>query len=278
MTVHRTGRRVASRMDRLRRDWRARRDELRAQNARMLARADDGVRRGTRRRGVVMAGTGFAATAVMLGMVSANIMAVNFTTSDSEFNLYSNYLDAEQAAVFLAPSTKASGSQQGLADLGIKEAKLAGLCIIQREQILGTTWSFVLTAGDAVPDSYTQAEVPAGVSVNPTTGKLTGASEANAVSANNLYINSDTITGYGNKISGLNLGQSADTVGASAGITWPTTGQTQPQAGNFGLYAQQLNVAALGGESFGLNLQGAITLPKLNIRMQQGAKTQADCS
>ncbi len=280
---HRVDRRgLAGRIDDLRADLSARRTEIRddivQQNAQMLDSAADGTRRGTRKRGVVMATAGLGATAVMLGMVSANILAVNFTTSNTEFKLYSNYLDAEEAAAFLAPSTKAGGTQQGLADLGIKTAKLSGLCIIQQETILGAPWSFVLTAGDAVPDSYTQAEVPAGVTVDANSGKLTGASATNAVSANNLYINSDTITGYGNRISGLNLGQSANTVGASAGITWPTTGQTQPSAGNFGLYAQQLNVAGLGGESFGLNLQGAITLPKLSIKMQPGAKTQTDCS
>ncbi len=272
---------LSGRIAGVRADLTAKRADLLGRNDEMLASAADGTRRGTRKRGAVMAAAGLGATAVMVGMVSANILAVNFTTSNTEFKLYSNYLDAEQAAAFLSPSTKANGAQQGLSDLGIKTAKLSGLCIIQQEAIgaLGT-WSFVLTAGDAVPDSYTQTEVPAGVVVDANTGKLTGASATGAVSANNLYINSDTITGYGNKISGLNLGQSASTVGTSAGISWPTLaqGQTQPAAGNFGLYAQQLNVAGLGGESFGLNLQGAITLPKLSIKLQQGAKTQTDCS
>ena len=92
-------------------------------------------------------------------------------------------------------------------------------------------------------------------------------------------MNSNMLQGYGNLVSGLNLGQSANTVGTQAGITWPTgAGGTTPTAGNFGLYADQLNVAGLSGESYGLNLAGAITLPSLKISVEPGAKTQTDCS
>ena len=100
----------------------------------------------------------------------------------------------------------------------------------------------------------------------------------NAISATNLFINADALSGYGNKISGMNLGQSAETVGDSAGLTFEGNPNQLPKAGAFGLYARQLNVAGLNGNSYGLNLKGNITLPELNIKVVPGARTQADCS
>lgn len=239
-------------------------------------------RRGTRRRSLAIVAVGLAALAGMFSAVSQNAMAVNFTTGNNTFKLYSNYLDAQQAAAFLAPSSKQNGSNVGVAELGIRTAKLAGLCAIAQESvgILGT-FSLMITAGDNVPDSvaYTGTGLPA---TSPaldlsSAGQLQGSSLSGAITADNLFVNSNALAGFGNKISGLNLGQSAETVSGSAGLSWPT-GQTGPVNGNFGLYANQLNVAGLNGETYGLNLAGAITLPKLAIKVLPGAKTQNDCS
>jgi len=249
-------------------------------------------RRGTRKRALPVIGLGFAGLAGMFSLVSANVLAVNFTTANNEFSLYSNYLDASQAAAFLAPTTQQSGSQTGVAELGINNAKLSGLCGIATQDFGGLLgkWSLMITAGDPVGKAatFTGTSVPAGVSTDATTGQLTGSSLSNAITANSLFINSDSLSGYGNRISGLNLGQSAETVGGSANLPtststdaqgWPKdNGGTTPTAGQFGLYAKQLNVAGLSGKSYGLNLAGAITLPKLSLKLVSGAKTQDDCS
>ena len=165
----------------------------------------------------------------------------------------------------------------GTAELGIKTAKLAGMCAIAQESIgLLGTYSLMITAGDPVASSFSGTSIPAGVTTDSATGKLNGASATNAIFANNLFMNSTALSGYGNKIIGMNLGQSADTVKTGTVGDWPD-GQTPPANGGFGLTANQLNVAGLGGKSFGLNLAGDITLPKLKIKVVLGSKGQADC-
>lgn len=47
-------------------------------------------RRGTRKRALVAAGVGFAALGAMFQLVSENVLAVNFTTANNSFSLYSN--------------------------------------------------------------------------------------------------------------------------------------------------------------------------------------------
>ena len=264
-------------------------DRAEEQSAQMKADAE-AVRRGSRKRSLPLMIVGSAALVAMFGAVSQNALAVNFTTGNSKFKLYSNYLDAEHAAGYLAPTSRQGSTdcdsnvadvqaQCGVTELGIHEAKLAGLCGIATESIpLVGNYSLMITAGDDVPDSYTGSAIPTGTTTDPTTGKLTNGSLSNAISATNLYLNSDALSGYGNKISGLNLGQSAETVGDSAGLAFEGNANQLPKAGAFGLYARQLNVAGLNGNSYGLNLKGNITLPDLNIRVVPGAKTQTDCS
>ena len=264
-------------------------DHAAEQSAQMKADAES-VRRGSRKRSLPLMIVGSAALAAMFGAVSQNALAVNFTTGNSKFKLYSNYLDAEHAAGYLAPTSRQGSTdcdadvadvqaQCGVTELGIYQAKLAGLCGIATENIpLVGNYSLMITAGDDVPDSYNGSSIPTGTTTDPTTGKLVNGSLSNAISATNLYLNSDALSGYGNKISGMNLGQSAETVGDSAGLTFEGNANQMPKAGAFGLYARQLNVAGLNGNSYGLNLKGNITLPKLSLRVVPGAKTQADCS
>ncbi|HVX52890.1 DUF6230 family protein [Nocardioides sp.] len=264
-------------------------------------------RRGTRKRGLIMAGVGFAGLGGMFSLVTANVLAVNLTTGNNEFQLYSNYLDAQQAAGFLDATTRQDNGNSGIAELGIHYAHLAGLCAIAKQSILGMNWELQITAGDKVQSSFTPGQLPtgwtAGTQVYGTTdtdsngvatdgsglrmGALKGSERANSISANNLFVNTDSLSGaLGNSISGLNLGQSAGSVGAQAGITWPTgSGGTDPSTtpGNFGLYAQQLNVAGLNGSTYGINLVGQINLPQLGIKVVHIDNTtytggQPDCS
>lgn len=255
------------------------RAQLESQSERMLAEADS-TRRGTRVRGIPLAGVGFALLTLLLSMVYQSILAVNFTTGNKDMAIYSNYLDAAQAAGYLAPTSQQDDTEVGALQLGIKTAKLAGFCAIAQQNILGLPYSLVITAGATIPDSYDGTTATPGGTTVDAAGKLTGTSLADSIKANNLFLDSTGLGGFGNLISGMNLGQSADTVAASTGLPWPTGGgpaDTAPTGGNFGLYAQQLNVAGLGGRSYGLNLAGDITLPKLNIGVVSGNKAQADC-
>jgi hypothetical protein len=250
----------------------------------------ESVRRGSRKRSLPPMLLGSAVLVAMFGAVSQNALAVNFTTGNAKFKLYSNYLDAEHAAGYLAPTSRQGATdcepgvadvqtQCGVTELGIHQAKLAGLCGIATENIpLVGNYSLMITAGDDIPDNYDGSSIPAGTTTDPSTGKLTDGSLNSAISATNLFINSDALSGYGNKISGMNLGQSAETVGDSAGLAFEGNANQLPRNGAFGLYARQLNMAGLNGHSYGLNLKGNITLPNLSIKVVPGAKTQADCS
>lgn len=222
---------------------------------------------------------GLGALIAMFQLVSGSVLAVNFTTADQEFQLYSNYLQGAQAAGFLSTNDAATGEDTGVAELGIRSAKLAGLCAIAHEEIpvVGEV-TLMIIAGVPVRATFANgANTTTDGAGNPLTydanGLLTG---GNHITASNLFINSRSLNGFGNLISGMNLGQSADTVDDTAGITWPV-GQAQPGAGEFGLTVDRINVGGLGGETYGINLQGAITLPNLKIKVVPGRKTQADC-
>lgn len=264
--------------------------------------AETQARRGTRSRAVPMIGAGLAALAAMFGAVSANVLAVNFTTMDNQFQVYSNYLDAKYAAGFLAASTRKAATnttcngsttataQCGVAEIGINTASLAGLCAVVPESInfpgVGSLpYYLLLTAGQGVNKSITSAgssSIPTPqngtLNVSSTDGTIMGTSTG-IVTAKNLYLSTPALAGYGNLISGLNLGQDAASVANSAGLnggtpgtagSWPN-GSPTAGSGNFGLYATQLNVAALYGGSYGINLAGSITLPNLNIQVKAGS-------
>ena len=244
---------------------------------------------GTRpHRAIPAIAIGLGSLAAMFHLVSANALAVNFTTADQTFKIYSNYLQGVSAGGFLSQNKGySSASQVGVAELGIKTARLAGLCAIAQQNIpaLGTV-SLMIMAGVPVRGTFNQsANTTTDGANNPITldasGQLTGASLTSAINVTDLFLNTNLLNGYGNQISGLNLGQNAADTASTANLnngtgTWPT-GQSAPVAGNFGLTAQQLNVGGVDGASYGLNLQGSINLPKLRITVLPGAKTQADC-
>lgn len=258
-----------------------------------------GERRGARKRAIPLVAGGLIALAAMFQLVSSNVLAVNFTTQNNTFNLYSNYLDAFQAAGFLdatsragsqvtCPGASSATTQCGVAELGINTAKLAGLCAINNESLpLVGSYSLMIRAGQGVAKSFTGTGIPSPTSgtlvtntgSGPNDGTIDLAHSTGIIQANQLYVNSNSLSGYGNLISGLNLGENATQVGGDAGVSagFATSGNQAPTAGNFGLYAKQLNVAGLNASTYGLNLAGQITLPNLSISVVPGSKAQADC-
>ena len=240
----------------------------------------------TRRvRAIVAAGLGLVSLSIMYQMVGNGAMGVNFTTTDTRFKVYTNYLEGIVGAGYLAPSTKVGNSQQGVAELAVKEAHLAGLCLILQNPIpgLSTVASIVVTAGVPVKGSFGDnatfdGKDASGATIARTaTGALTGSSLTGAVQVHDLFLNAAALTGYGSGISGLALGRSADQVSQIGTADWPA-GSQPPQPGAFGLTAEQLNIGDMDGDSFGMRMNGEAELPGLKIRIYPTGATQADCA
>ncbi|RJS45515.1 DUF6230 family protein [Nocardioides cavernaquae] len=219
----------------------------------MLARADDGVRRGTRKRSGVLAGIGLAGLAGMFLGVSQNVLAVNFTTANTSYKVYTDKVSGLNAAGYLNVQDLYGATDDAVVQLGFKTATLNGLCAIAKQTlpVIGDV-SLVVSAGEPVDGATTN---PAGQEIN----------------AQQLYLASDNLTGTGDQIAKLTLGQSADTLMMD---TLPFAGTP----GAFGLQAQTLNVSNLDADSYGIDLQGQINLPNLKIRVLPGVKTKADCN
>jgi len=255
---------------------------------------------GTRSAGALsLTAVGLVSLATMFELVSANVLAVNFTTSDTEFKLYSNYIQGVSAGGMLAQNQGySSTSQVGVAEIGIKTAKLAGLCAIATQSLGGVLGnvSLVLTAGATVPASFSNDTnvVTDGAGnpiqfvggTGPDAGDLAATQAVTPISATDLFLNTNLLNGYGNLISGLNSKGNDTATMATADINDPTNtpgggswpaGQSPPVPGSFGLTAQHLNVGGLDGSSYGVNLAGNITLPRLRIQVKPEALTQSAC-
>ncbi len=254
------------------------------------------MRRGSRRSAIPIMAAGLALIGGMYQLVSANVLAVNFATTSSNFTVYSNYLEAREAAGFMGPGTKASDNE-AVADLGIETLNLVGLCIIA-QQSTPLPMSLLVTAGMNIPDPVanwdsgdvngsdndpfdTDALLPSvGAKVNAAGQVQNVGTDPDVVHAEFGYLNTTLLSAFGNQVAGMYLGETADTVAEHAQIgAWPVgSGGATPTAGDLGIYAKQLNLSGVGGASFGLNLKGSISLPKLSIRVLPGKRTQADCS
>lgn len=236
-------------------------------------------------RALTMSGVGLGLLAGMYGLVTSNVLAVNFTTTDQTFQVYSNYIQGVSAGGFISQNSGATAAgRQGVAEIGIKTAKLDGLCAIAHQTLpaVGKV-SLIIKAGAPVRgafDSNSSTFIDGDGHPVPLTadGSLdTTDPLAKTIDATDLFLNSNNLTGYGNKISGLNLGQNApDTAQQLSSGTWPA-GQPAPVAGNFGLSAQHLNVGYLNGSTYGINLAGSISLPRLVIKVVPGDADQTAC-
>lgn len=225
--------------------------DLRRRSDRMQARAGDGVRRGTRRRSGGLAVVSLGALAGMFALVSNNVMAVNFQSASAFHNVYTDRIVGTDAAGYLKAQDKFD-ADIALAQVGFNEAKLVGLCLISKQQILGQTVSLLVIAGEKV-DGTAAAE--------PT------------ITANQLFLASNRLAGQGDQIQSMTLGQSADTV--AMGTYGPFAGGTP---GEFGLQAKTMRISQLDADSYGIDLQGAINLPDLKIKLVKRSATKADCA
>lgn len=240
--------------DRLSDAVRRRREAVREASESMLARAEEGPRRGTRKaRSGLFAGAALTGLAGLFLGVSQNVLAVNFTTANTAYKVYTDKVSGLNAAGYINTQDLYGATDDAVAQLGFKTATLNGLCAIAKQTLpaLGDV-SLLVTAGEPVDGTIT----------NPT---------GQAIQAQQLYLASDNLSGTGDQIAKLTLGQSADTLKMD---TIPFAGTP----GAFGLQAETLNVSNLDADSYGIDLQGQINLPNLRIRVLPGAKTKADCT
>ncbi|RNL65073.1 hypothetical protein EFK50_03605 [Nocardioides marmoriginsengisoli] len=220
-----------------------------------MVTTSDSSRNGTRKRTALMAATGLGALGALFGLVSANVLAVNFTTGDSAYSIYSDEVIGANAAGFINAQQKNNGSV-GVAQIGFKTAELNGMCLIAKQTlpVIGDV-SLLISAGEKVDGTVTSTA-------------------ANKINASYLFLAADTLTGAGKNISGLTLGQSASTV--TMGGTPLPAGQTGTP-GAFGLQAVQLDLLNLNANTYGVALEGSINLPNLSITVKPGTLTKANC-
>ncbi len=240
--------------DRLSDAVRRRREAVREASESMLARAEEWPRRGTRKaRSGLFAGAALTGLAGLFLGVSQNVLAVTFTTANTAYKVYTDKVSGLNAAGHINTQDLYGATDDAVAQLGFKTATLNGLCAIAKQTLpaLGDV-SLLVTAGEPVDGTIT----------NPT---------GQAIQAQQLYLASDNLSGTGDQIAKLTLGQSADTLKMD---TIPFAGTP----GAFGLQAETLNVSNLDADSYGIDLQGQINLPNLRIRVLPGAKTKADCT
>lgn len=229
------------------------RDRAAARSRAMVAAAESGPRRGTRPRALVVLLAGLAGLGGMFSLVSQNLLAVNFTSTNTAYDLYTDKVSGQHAAGFLNEQALQNGSKKGVAQLGFKTASLNGLCAIAKQDLptVGRV-SLMIVAGEPVNGTVT---APAG----------------QTISAQELYLASDNLTGTADQVAKLTLGQSAESLKMDQ---LPFTGS----AGAFGLQAEVMNVSKLEAKSYGIDLQGQINLPNLKLRVLVGDKGYTDCA
>jgi Family of unknown function (DUF6230) len=218
-----------------------------------MVEAAETTRTGTRRRAAVPFLAGLAALGSMFGLVGSSVLAVNFTSSNQSYKIFTDRVVGQYAAGYLNAQQKQNGTT-AVAQLGFQQADLYGLCAIATQSLAGIgDISLIITGGEPVNGTVTD---PAG----------------KKITANQLFLASNSLVGNGENISKMTLGQSADTLSMGAGNPFSGT------PGAFGLQAELMQIGNLDGDSYGIDLQGQINLPDLKIRVLPGLKTKTDCA
>ncbi|WP_109509533.1 DUF6230 family protein [Nocardioides speluncae] len=204
-------------------------------------------RLGTRRRSGAMAVAGLGALGGLFLMVSQNVLAVQFTSANQSYKVYTDRVVGQYAAGYLNAQDTQDGADRGVAQVGFKTADLYGMCVVAEQTMpapMGKI-TLVMTGGEVVDG----------------TPSPTGAGK---ISANQLYLASNQLAGDGKNIERMTLGQSADT------LTMDDITTHRGTPGAFGLQAKVLDIGSLKAESYGIDLQGSINLPNLKIRVVPG--------
>ncbi|MFI9116757.1 DUF6230 family protein [Streptomyces venezuelae] len=230
-------------------------------NARMLAEAADGTRRGTRwGRGALAFVPSALAVAALGTALAQGALAANFSVTGQPFTLTSNGVEGSGfgAIVNTPPVGRPDGTtttHTAMARVGFASAGLAGLCGIVHQSIAGVPYSLLLTGGQKVT-----ATPPA--------------TFATDIDASNLYIQATELQAYGpTTLQNAVLGQSADQVTVAGK---PLTGALP---GGFGLGSaggeggSSITLHGLDATAYDAEMAGALVLPDLRIRVVAGTAT-----
>ncbi|MFD8642409.1 DUF6230 family protein [Streptomyces zaomyceticus] len=229
-------------------------------NARMLAEAADGTRRGTRwGRGALALVPSALAVGALGSALAQGALAANFSVAGQPFTLTSNGVEGSGFGAIV--NTPAVGRPDGsttttaMARVGFASAGLAGLCGIVHQTIAGVPYSLLLTGGQKV------TATPPGTFTTD-------------IDASNLYIQATELQAYGpTTLQNAVLGQSADQVTVAGK---PLTGALP---GGFGLGSaggeggSSIKLHGLNATAYDAEMAGALVLPDLKIRVVAGTAT-----
>ncbi|MFI8419628.1 DUF6230 family protein [Streptomyces sp. NPDC085479] len=230
-------------------------------NARMLAEAADGTRRGTRwGRGACALVPSCLAIGALGAALAQGALAANFSVTGRPFTLTSNGVSGSGFGAIV--NTPAVGRPDGttttdtaMARVGFASAGLAGLCGIVHQSIAGVPYSLLLTGGQKV-------------TATPPTSFTTD------IDASNLYIQATELQSYGpTTLQNAVLGQSADQVTVAGK---PLTGALP---GGFGLGSaggeggSSITLHGLNATAYDAEMAGALVLPDLRLRVVAGTAT-----
>ncbi|MFF9475988.1 DUF6230 family protein [Streptomyces roseolus] len=230
-------------------------------NARMLAEAADGTRRGTRwGLGALALVPSCLAIGALGAALAQGALAANFSVTGQPFTLTSNGVSGSGfGAIVNTPSVGrpdgTTTTDTAMARVGFASAGLAGLCGIVHQSIGGVPYSLLLTGGQPVT-----ATPPASFTTD--------------IDASNLYIQATELQAYGpTTLQNAVLGQSADQVTVAGK---PLTGALP---GGFGLGSaggeggSSIRLHGLNATAYDAEMAGALVLPNLKLRIVAGKAT-----
>ncbi|MCZ0978907.1 DUF6230 family protein [Streptomyces diastatochromogenes] len=226
-------------------------------NARMLAQAADGTRRGTRWGAAPSPSSLRRRHRPPRHRLAQGALAANFSVTGQPFTLTSNGVEGSGfGAIVNTPAVArpdgTSTTSTAMARVGFASAHLAGLCGIVHQTIAGVPYSLLLTGGQTVT-----ATAPATFTTD--------------IDASNLYIQATELQAYGpTTLQNAVLGQSADQVTVAGK---PLTGALP---GGFGLGSaggeggSSISLHGLNASAYDAEMAGALVLPDLKLRVVAG--------
>ncbi|MBA4085962.1 MAG: hypothetical protein C0493_13735 [Kytococcus sp.] len=197
------------------------------------------------------AGAGLVALGLVATLASQSVLAVGLTAAHEDTRLYLDELSATQVGVVGTTAQHAAGSDdptgatRARLGLQLQDVRIHGLCLVATHDVPGVgTVSAVVTAGEPVDGTITRED---------------------PITFPRLALDVASLEGDGQDATGLELGQSADTV-PGAGVP-----------GEFGVAVDELHLSDLSLSSGVLDLSSA-RLPGMKVRTVGGAADRKDCT
>lgn len=195
---------------------------------------------------------GLALVVSTLGMLQAQVLALNFTVSDTSGEFASTGIRGEDVGFGMAEMTTRNGQTRKVLRAGFASGSMNGFCYSRTETIpiVGSVF-FKLTAGDGDPSTY-------------------------EISANNAVFDIQELKGSGTGVNldgVVQLGLATQDITTLPGVDNPLD---QMGTGYFGIDATKGDLHQVRGTLWNADITGNITLPKLGITVSPsgtGCKT-----